>query len=212
VSDLVSAEERAAIELAVADAERASGAEIVPVLVPTAGAYPVADARGAAVGALVGALAYLLAPKLDAGGVDPGWLGTVAVAMGALGGLLLARIARVRRALAGAELDERVDLVAAREFLARDVFRTERHTGILLFVAQFERRVRVLADDAVYRAVPRATWERLAADAARAMRSDRPGAALLAAVQAAGALLAEHGPRRARDDRNELPDAAIEAR
>lgn len=209
MSDLLSQEERAAIEAAVAAAERASGAEIVPVLQTASGSYAIADARGAALGALVGSLAYLLSPgalPAAAWAADPAWLGTVAVALGALGGLALARLERVRRALAGAEIDERVDLAAAREFLARSVFRTRRQTGILLFVSLFEHQVRVLADEGVYRAVGRPHWERLAADVAREMKSGRPGEALLHAVELAGALVAEHGPRRSPDDVNELPD------
>ncbi len=207
MSDLLNHEERTAIEAAVAAAERASGAEIVPVLLPSCGRYAIADARGAALGALVGSLGYLLAPSImEVTAADPAWLGTVAVALGALGGLGLARIDRVRRALAGAELDERVDLSAAREFLSRNVFRTRKQTGILLFVSLFEHQVRVLADEGVYRAVARPAWEKLVADAAREMKGGRPGEALLHAVQAAGALVAEHGPRRAPDDVNELPD------
>lgn len=210
MSDLLSPAQRAAIEEAVAAAERASGAEIVPVLLPAAGPYPVADARGAAIGALTGALAYLASPLLHSGfgapAVDPAWLGTVAVALGALGGLAVARVDRIRRALAGAEMDERVDLAAAREFLARSLFRTRNQTGILLLVSLFEHQVRVLADEGVYRAVAKPVWEKLAADVAREMRSGAPGEALLHAVQAAGALVAEHGPRRSADDQNELPD------
>jgi putative membrane protein len=212
VTELLGEEERAAVVAAVRAAESASGAEIVPVAVPASGAYAVADARGAAAGALVGALAYLAAPAVAGAGADPAWLGTVAVAAAALGGLLLARVARVRRALAGAELDERVDLAAAREFLARDVFRTVDRTGILIYVSLFERQVRVLADEGVYRAVERPVWEQLAATVAREMRGGDPATALLRAVEAAAALVAEHGPRRRPDDVNELPDgsAALE--
>lgn len=210
VSDLLGETDRAAIVAAVEAAEAASGAEIVPVLVPASGTYPVADARGAAAGALVGALAYLAAPASTVAGAESSWLGTVAVATAALGGLLLARVGRVRRALAGAELDERVDLAAAREFVARNVFRTADRTGILLFVSLFERQVRVLADEGVYRAVERPLWEKMAETVAGEMRAGRsearPGAALLRAVQAAGALVAEFGPRRRADDENELPD------
>jgi putative membrane protein len=207
VTELLGEAERGALVAAVEAAESASGAEIVPVLVAASGDYPVADARGTAVGALVGALAYLAAPALAGAGLDPAWLGALAVAAGALGGLVLARVARIRRALAGSELDERVDLAAARTFLERNVFRTAERTGILLFVSLFERQVRVIADEGVYRAVERPIWERLAATVATEMRDDRPGAALLRAIEATAALVVEHGPRRRADDVNELPDA-----
>lgn len=208
-SEPLSDAERAAIEQAVAAAERASGAELVPLLIGSASDYRIADARGALFGALAGAGSYLFLPVATDSAADVAWLGAVCVALGALGGLLLARWPRVRRALAGSEIDECVDLVAAREFLARGVFRTERRTGILLLVALFEHRVRVLADEEVYRAVPKPIWERVAADAARAMSSGRAGEAMLHAVEASAALVAEHGPRRSADDANELPDSPV---
>jgi putative membrane protein len=208
MSELMSEQERAAIEAAVVAAEGASGAEIVPVLLSASGAYPIADARGAAFGALLGSLGALAFRAVaEPSATDPGWVGAVAVALGALGGLALARIHSVRRALAGAELDERVDLASAREFLARNVFRTRDRTGILLLVSLFERQVRVLADEAVYQAVAKPVWERLATDVAREMKGGRPGEALLHAVEAAAALVVEYGPRRTPGDRNELPDA-----
>ena len=207
MSDLLNREEREAIEAAVREAESASGAEIVPVLLHSSGGYPVADARGAATGALFGSLASLAAPfALAASAADSAWVGTIAVAVGALAGLALARIDGVRRLLAGGEVEERVDAAAAREFLARGIFRTRNQTGILLVVSLFERQVRVLADEGVYRAIARPAWERLAADVAREMKSSAPGDALLSAVRAAGALVAKYGPRHAQDDVNELPD------
>jgi len=210
---LLTENERAAITAAVARAERDSGAEIVPVLLPACGAYPAADARAAAFGALGFAFAFALIPAGALGwGPDPRWLTALAVALGALAGLALARLGALRRLLAGAELDQRVDLVAAHEFLGRNVFRTRDRSGILLLVSLFERRVRVLADEAVYGAVERSIWERLAADVAREMRAGSPGAALLRAVESAGELVVKHGPHRAPDDRNELPDAPVEER
>ncbi len=199
--------EREAVESAVAEAERESGAEIVPVLVPASDSYEVASWKGAALGALVGSLAYLIAPAVEGAGADPGWLGAAAVLGGALIGSLLARWPRLRRALAGdAELDQRVELAAAEQFLARALFRTRERTGILIFVSLFERRVRILADEGVYLAVERPIWVALADEIAREMAQAPAGRALLSAVKRAALLVREHGPRRRSDDANELPD------
>jgi uncharacterized membrane protein len=67
----------------------------------------------------------------------------------------------------------------------------------------------VIADEGVYRAVPRPAWQELAAAVAADMRRRGAGEALLDAVRRAAALVAEHGPRRRDDDRNELPDAPV---
>jgi putative membrane protein len=199
----------AAVRAAVEEAERESGAELVPVLAAASDPYPVADARAAAAGALFGGAA---APWL-AGGFGwgaPAWLAAAAVVAGALAGRLLAELTVVRRALAGAtELDRRVDAAAGAEFLRQEVFRTRDRSGILIYISLFEHRVRVIADEGVYRAVPRPAWQELAAAVAADMRRRGAGEALLDAVRRAAALVVEHGPRRRDDDRNELPDAPV---
>ncbi|KAB2964751.1 MAG: hypothetical protein F9K18_07295, partial [Thermoanaerobaculia bacterium] len=60
VRTLLAPEEAEAVRAAVAHAESASGAEIVPVLVSRAGDHPEAVWKGAALGALAGALAGAL--------------------------------------------------------------------------------------------------------------------------------------------------------
>jgi len=121
-----------------------------------------------------------------------------------------AAVPAVRRAVAGrAELDRRVDAAAAGEFLRHEVFRTRDRSGILIYVSLFERRVRVIADEGVYRALAKPAWDELANAVAAEMRSRPPASALLEAVRRASALVGEHGPRRRADDVNELPDAPL---
>ncbi len=205
--------ERERIRAAVAAAESASGAEIVPVLVRSADGHAVADWKGAALGAWLGAAAFAAWRLRESWSAGSFAWPLAATLLGSLAGLALARLPLLRRWLAGAAaLDRAVDAGARAAFVERAVFRTRDATGLLLYVALFERRVRVLADEGVYRAVPREVWQRVADDAAARMRAGAPAEALLAAVEAAGALVATHGPRRRPDDRDELPDAPIDGR
>jgi len=202
--------ERQAIRHAVAEVERTSGAELVPVLVASSDPYRLADWRGALAGALLGAALPVVAPDLGGWGAAARWLPIAGALFGALAGVLIARLPAPRRRLCGDdELELRVDAGARQAFLQHEVFRTRERTGLLLYVSLFERRVRILADEGVYGAVPQAVWEQVAREAAAAMPRAAAAAALLAAVERAGELVAEHGPRRRSDDRNELPDAPV---
>jgi len=207
-SSLLGAEEAEAVRAAVAHAESASGAEIVPVLVARAGDHPEAVWKGAALGALAGALAAAL---LDFG--RPAWGPAsgrllLPVAAGAVALALLARLPPLLRLLVGrARLEAEAERAARESFLAHEVFATRERTGILIFVALLERSVVVLADSGVHPFVPDSEWRALAAAIAREMRTKTPGQALLAAVQRAGGQVAALGPRRSADDANELPDA-----
>jgi putative membrane protein len=207
---VIGSEDEAALRLAVAEAERRSGAEVVPVLARASDAYRLADWRAAAGGALAGALAGVPLEAAAGWSALARWAPALAAAAGALLGLAAVTVPALRRLLAGArELDARVDAAAAAEFLRREVFRTRDRTGLLIYVSLFERRVRVLADEGVYRAVERPRWEELAGAVAADMRAEAPARALLEAVRRAGELVAAHGPRRRADDRNELPDAPL---
>lgn len=205
---LVSDAESEAIRAAVAAAERESAAEIVPLLVDAADDYELADWKGATLGALLALFAAAAAHTLwPTWGAPAIWL-VLPGALGALVGALAARFSPpLRRLLVGAErLDDCVEACAFDAFVRHGVHRTRDRSGILVLIALFEHRVRILADEGIHAAVPAATWETLALDTARAVRDGRPGAALLRAVERCGALLAEHGPRRRADDANELPD------
>ena len=211
---LVSDAESQAIRAAVAAAEQASAGEIVPLLVDAADDYELADWKGATLGALtLAAAAAALHALRPVWGPAATWL-VLPAGAGALAGFLVARFsAAARRWLAGQErLDECVEARAFEAFLRQGVHRTRDRSGVLILVALFERRVRILADEGIHAAIPAETWEALARDTARAMRDGRPGPALLAAVERCGELLAARGPRRRTDDTNELPDAPLTER
>ena len=200
-------QEKERIRAAVAAAEAASGAEIVPVLVPASDLYPAAEWRAAAIGGWIGAAALAVSRWRDPWSGGAAWWPLAATLLGALAVVLAARIPALRRRLVGASaLDRAVEAGARAAFVEHAVFRTRDATGILLYVSLFERQVRVLADEGVYRAVAPEIWSRVAANVAAQMKRAPPAEALMAAVEAAGKLVAEHGPRRRSDDRDELPD------
>jgi putative membrane protein len=213
-SPWVSAAEAAAIRAAVEEAERASAAEIVPVLLESADRYPLADWKAAALGALLASAGAALVERLDPSwGPSTAWIALPAFAGAAAAALAARVLPSLRRALAGRDqLDDRVEARARELFVEHEVFRTRDRTGILVLVALFEHRVEILADTGIHAAVPHERWQEIADATARTVRDGRPGEALRGAVAACGALLAERGPRRRPDDVNELPDAPVSER
>lgn len=208
VDRFLRAEDLAAVETAVRQAEAASGGEIVPYVVDASDAYPGAAWMAAALGALAAPLAAAgLVAWLDLWGVWPLWM-TLPPFAGAGAGWLAARwVEPLRRALVPAPVAERrVAQRAAAAFLDEEVFLTRERTGILLFVSLFEHRVVVLADAGIHRRVPPGAWDEVVADAVAGLRAGRHGAALAAAVTRLGELLAEHGVPLAADDADELSD------
>ncbi len=198
-----------AIRRATGEAEGRTSGEIVPVVVGACDDYDEAAWKAAAFGALLAALATGIVHS--AGGF---WLGmpwlwiTTPAAVGAAIGFLLARLwPNLRRIMVSPQtLDLRVGRRARQAFLDEEVFATTERTGILIFLALFERRVVVLGDEAINRAVDQHEWQDIVDHLTRGINSGRPGPALVEAIRECGLLLEKHGVEIRPDDIDELAD------
>lgn len=98
---------------------------------------------------------------------------------------------------------------AVKQFLARNIHRTEARTGVLIFVSLAERYAEVIADAAIDERVDQSAWDEtvrlLVAHAAEGRIAD----SFVEAIGRVGALLAEHFPPSP-GDRNELDDHLVE--
>jgi putative membrane protein len=87
--------------------------------------------------------------------------------------------------------------------------RTRGRTGVLLYLSLDEHRAELVADRAINEKVAPEIWGDAMAALVEAIRDNRPGEGMAAAVRQIGHVLAIHFPR-ADDDVNELPDRLIE--
>ncbi len=208
-SDFFSGADLEAIRQATGDAEKRTSGEIVPVVVGASDDYDEAAWKAAAFGALAAALVAGGVHGLGGFWMGMGWLWiTAPTGAGAALGFLLARLwPGFRRAMVSPEtLDLRVGRRARQAFLEEEVFATRERTGILIFLALFERRVVVIGDEAINRAVDPREWQDIVDRLIEGIRSGRPGPALVEAIGDCGALLEEHGVEIRPDDIDELDD------
>lgn len=190
-------------------AEGHTSGEIVPYVVGRCDGYEGARWKAAALGALLAAASAAVVFQLaGVWGGSPLWWGLLPVAGGAAAGYLAASLspALSRRLVPAAVIDHRVHQRAAVAFVDEEVFATRDRTGILLFVAVFERRVVVLGDSGIHAKVEPGTWDGIVAGIVAGLAAGRPAEALIEAIGECGRLLERHGVARAADDVNELPD------
>jgi putative membrane protein len=197
---------RERLALAVREAERATRGEIVLAVVRACDEYGSAGWR---LGVALAVAAYCglhgFAEPL------PWWVYLVAQLAGLLAGHALARIDSLRRGLLGARLAaERVHERARRAFVENGLARTRGRTGILIFVALLERRVVVLADEGIHRALgPGESWEQVVELALDGLRCGRAQEGLEAAIRRCGEILAHHFPVSPARNTDELPNAVV---
>lgn len=89
------------------------------------------------------------------------------------------------------------------------VWDTEENTGLLIYVLLCERRVEIVADRGLHKAVGSAAWESICADMTQAFRAGDFTAGSVTAIAAVSALLQEHFPAGSEGNPNELPDMPV---
>ena len=98
---------------------------------------------------------------------------------------------------------------AMRQFLARNVHVTAARTGVLIFVSLAERYAVVLADSGIDARVDQQVWNDVVRKLTAKAAGDLLAEGFIEAVEAVGAVLAEHFPVTP-GDVNELDDHLVE--
>ncbi len=98
---------------------------------------------------------------------------------------------------------------AIKQFLARNVHRTAARTGVLVFVSIAEHYAEVIADSGIDSRVGQHVWDGVVRDLTAHARDDRLADGFIKAIEATGAVLAEHFPVSSGDS-NELDDHLVE--
>ena len=212
-SILFNERERRVIAAAVAEAERVTAGEIVPVVATVSGRY---DRAEDLFGLLLGLVALAVIWTLFQGTTEAAWaaghtptLGLAAVIgiviAGFLAGAALATRFPVLRLpfIPTREMRQEVERRALETFQRHRVRTTAGGTGVLIYVSLYERMVRVVGDDAVARKISQDDWEDVCALVVDGMKAGRAAGGLEQAIRKCGELLARHFPIRP-DERNEL--------
>lgn len=214
----LSTEDRAAVGAAVARAEAGTDGEIVTMIAGASDSYRDVPHQ-------YGLLAALLVPALI--GLDParlpligdGWnapaTGSIilAVMVQQIIAFLIVRFALARDAwrialTPRATRRRRVRARAVELFRVAAEQRTAKRVGVLLYLSTSERMAEIVADSAIHAVVPQERWGAAMAALITELRAGRPGPGMVAAVEAIGAIIAEHFPKTEADT-NELPDRLI---
>jgi putative membrane protein len=200
---------RARLRRAIAHVEERSAAEIVLAVRPVSDRYTDVDLAVGAFSAWIALLWTLFTDTV----FDLDTIALVVPGIGVVGFFVARLVAPLRLALARAHrVEAAVERAARACFVEKRVSFTRGRTGVLVYVALFERRITIVADAGVDRAVAaehRRAWETAMTGVIALARTTRlrDPEALARAIEGLAAPLALALPRSP-DDLDELPDFA----
>ena len=203
---MISDGDRTRIADAIRNAEAKTSGEIYCVLARNAGSYRLGPMAWAALIALIIPLPLVYLTEWEALTVY-----VVQLAVFILAAFGLSRPEIRFHIVPPRSKRERAHAAALRQFWAHGMHKTAQRTGVLIFAAQAERYVEIIADGGINTKVPQEVWDGAVAALIAAIKAGRPGDGFVEAIAQCGAVLAEHfpAPPGARNP-DELPDRLVE--
>ncbi|XOV87833.1 MAG: TPM domain-containing protein [Pseudomonadota bacterium] len=191
------------VAAAIAAVEKKTDAELVTVLARQADDYHY-------IPTLWAALVALVSPGLVS--LMPFWLDlteTMVVQISVFVVLaLLLRVPPVLRRIIPARVRQwRASNLARRQFLENNLHHTSGETGILIFVAETERYVEIIADRGISAHVSNEAWQDIVDGFTAEVKAGNTLTGFLDAIAACGIILEQHCP--ATHDRDELPNHLV---
>lgn len=205
-------QERSRLDKRIAEAEKRTGAQIVVAAIERSDSYSEIPWKAFALGVSVAGLLVFIFDLLW-----PEWYSQTAVLisavtiliMGILGTLLSLYITKFARLfLAAHRAEVEVRQYAASLFLSRELFATQRRTGILLLVSLFERQVILLPDKGFSKRLSQKAMQKIIAQMTPSLASGQIARALENGLIKLTETLALK--KRGKSRKNELSDGIIE--
>jgi putative membrane protein len=205
-----------AIAAQVASIEWRTGAQVVAAVVGKSDTYVELPWKAFALGATAAALAIVIGDALH-----PAWVTAAtpllqAVFILAAGGVAsLAAVmipAFARLFLRAPRHHVEAHLHAQSLFLLHELHRAPQHTGVLILVSVFERRVEIVPDVGFRKRVSDADWDAIVARMTPRLRQEGPSHALQEALTAVETLLVDKGFRPLKASSQNLLDQPVEER
>lgn len=200
---MLNEEQRQQVAAAITAAEKDTDAELVTVLAKRADNYHY-------IPTLWAALMALLLPLIV--NLTPFWLSGHDLLMAQWAAfVILALVLRFQpimmRLVPKSVRYWRASNLARRQFLENNLHHTKGETGVLIFVAEAEHYVEIIADRGISQHVPDEQWQHIVNTFIARVKDGQTQQGFIECIETCGELLKQHAP--ASGEKNELPNRLI---
>ena len=195
--------QRKEVSSAIADAEKATDAELVTVLAKRADNYYYIPTLWAALIALLLPVVIKFTPLWLNGDelLMMQWLAFILLAMGLrIPFLMMKLVPRNVRYCRAADL-------ARRQFMENNLHHTKNSMGVLIFVSEAEHYVEIIADQGISQHVSNDEWQKIINSFVEKVKAGKTKQGFLDCIGSCGELLKQYAP--ASEEKNELPNHLI---
>lgn len=196
-----------AVSKAVTQAEAGISGEIVPVFIDECDNYQEAPLKAFIFGVFLALLTLIVLDRLPLQVFfhQPIWFFTISLCSG-LGFAALAYWCKTIKRLF---IHEQQMLLRAQQkadtcFIAHQVYNTRQHTGIMIFIAFYEKTVIVKPDFAIDEKVEQSEWDAITTKIVNAIKTKQASKGIIEAIEDCGRLLKEKNFLANANDTNEL--------
>jgi len=202
--ELFSEADQKMIENAVAEAEKITNAEIVPMVVRRSSGGE-EQIRGPLIGLFIG---WCVGYGLELLGIHFGFAPLFSLIFGAVFYLFIRFTDFGRFFLSFGERNNSANIRAELEFYRHKLSNTQNRTGVLLFISVFDHQVVILGDEAIANAIPRESWSETCENIIQGIKRKAFAQHMVSSISKMGIICGQKFPPIA-GDRNEINNLMV---
>ena len=179
------------IKKLITEKESLSACEIVPMIVQSSSSYTAAHFKLAILVSFLFCLCLYYSPLTLINPIYYLWIQIPGLILG----YILCYFSPLKRIfISPIEMEQKVSQHAYESFMHHNLHLTKNHNGILIFISEFEHKIKIIADHGITSKIGNDIWDNEIHNFIRITKNESLMMALFATIRSTGDILAKHFP------------------
>lgn len=204
---IISSQDKILINELVAEAEKRTEGEIVPMIVHHSDNYPAAHFRAAIIVSFLFSLGLYYSPLSI---INPIYFLWIQIP-GLLTGYFFGHFSLIKKLLITQdEINQEVNQKAIEAFYHHNLHLTEHHVGVLIFISVMENKIKIIADTGIAKKVEQKIWDNIVYQFTEEINDNQFSLGLKNCIEAVAQVLEKHFPLKNKKENELANDLVIE--